>query len=209
MTRNPRRPRRVRGLACWRRATALAAIGGIPATLAGPTLALAAEAGGGGGLIALNGSLLVQVLNFLILMVVLYRFAYKPLVATLEARSAAIKQQLAEAQAAREAAQRQLAEFEVRLTAAHAEAQEVRERALREAAETRERLAAEARREATRLLEGARAQIAQDVRRAKAELRAEVGTLAIEIAERLIQKSLRDEDQQRLVREALARLDAR
>jgi len=184
----------------------MSALVALVLTLGGPASAVAAE-GGGGGLIDLNLSLLVQVVNFLILLVVLYRFAYKPLLTTLEGRTATIKQQLAEAQAAREQAQRQAAEFEARLREAQAEAQAVRERALREAAELRERLAAAARQEAARLLEAARAEIAQDVRRAKSELRAEVGTLAVEIAERLIQKSLRGEDHQRLVQEALARMD--
>jgi F-type H+-transporting ATPase subunit b len=203
------RPRRVdrtlRRLARSARWTVVA----VAAGLIGPGLAAASEAGGGGGLIELNRSLLVQVVNFLILLAVLYRFAYKPLVATLEARSTAIKQQLAEAQAAREAAQRQLAEFEQRLAEAQAEAREVRERALREAAEARERLTGEARQEAVRLLAEARREIDQSVRRAREELRAEVGGLAVEIAERLIQRSLRGEDHQRLVQEALARLDRR
>ena len=139
-----------------------------------PAVAAAAESGKH-SLIEINGSLIVQLISFLVLLAVLYRFVYKPLVATLDARSAAIKQQLAEAQAAREAAQRQLAEFEAKLQAAQAEAQTVRERALREAA----------------------------------ELRAEMGTLAVEIAERIIQRSLRGEDHERLVQDALARLDSR
>jgi F-type H+-transporting ATPase subunit b len=180
----------------------------VLAVLAGPGLACAAEEGGH-SLIEVNSTLLVQLVSFLLLLAVLFRFVYRPLIATLEARTGAIRTQLAEAQAAREAAQRQLAEFEARLQAAQAEAQTVREQALREAAETRERLTGEARQEATRLLESARAEIQHDVRRAKAELRAEVGTLAVEIAERLIQKSLRGEDQERLVQDALARLDAR
>jgi hypothetical protein len=74
--------------------------------------------------------------------------------------------------------------MEERIRTAQAEAQALRERALREAAELRERLSAEARQEATRLVEAAQAQIAQEVRRARTELRAEVGTLAIQIAER-------------------------
>lgn len=199
------RSRHVSGQHVWMSlASALVA---LVVTLGGAASAVAAEGGGGGGLIELNRSLLVQVVNFLILLFILYRFAYKPLLATLEGRTAAIKQQLAEAQAAREQAQRQAAEFDARLREAQVEAQAVRERALREAAELRERLTAEARQEAARLLEGARAEIAQDVRRAKGELRAEVGTLAVEIAERLIHKSLRDEDHQRLVQEALTRMD--
>lgn len=183
--------------------------------LAGPmwpavaAAAAAAEEGGKHSLIEINGSLIVQLISFLVLLAVLYRFVYTPLVATLDARSAAIKQQLAEAQAAREAAQRQLAEFEAKLQAAQAEAQTLRERALREAAELRERLTAEAGQEATRLVESARAEIQQDVRRARAELRAEMGGLAVEIAERIIQRSLRGEDHERLVQDALARLDSR
>jgi F-type H+-transporting ATPase subunit b len=176
--------------------------------LAGPGLALGAEEGGH-SLIEFNGSLLVQLISFLLLLAVLFRFVYRPLIATLEARTAAIKQQLAEAQAAREAAQRQLAEFEAKLQVAQAEAQTVRDQAQHEAAETRERLTAAARQEATRLLEAARAEIQQDVRRAKAELRAEVGALAVEIAERVLRRSLRGEDHERLVQDALARLDAR
>jgi F-type H+-transporting ATPase subunit b len=98
--------------------------------------------------------------------------------------------------------------MEERIRAAQAEAQALRERALREAAELRDRLSAEARQEATRLIEGAQAQVSQEVRRARAELRAEVGGLATQIAERLIRKSLNDEDHQRLLREALARIES-
>ncbi len=176
--------------------------------LSEPGIVLGSEGAEGGGLIEINRSLVIQVINFLILLALLYRFLFKPLVATLDGRSAAIRQQLAEAREAREAAQRQLAEFEARLQAAQADAQAVRERAQREAAETRERLTAEARQEAARLLGAAQDQIAQEVRRARAELRAELGDLAIQIAERLIRTSLRDEDHQRLVRDALTRLDS-
>ncbi|MGH7322552.1 MAG: F0F1 ATP synthase subunit B, partial [Candidatus Rokuibacteriota bacterium] len=162
----------------------------------------------GGGIIALNWTLFVQGLNFVILLGVLYVVAYKPLLHTLETRSATIRQQLTEAQVARERAQHQLAELESRLQAAQADAQAVRDRAVREAAETRERLGAEAREEATRLLAAARAEIEQDVRRAKTELRAEMGALAVQIAERVIQRSLREEDHQRLIQDALTRIDS-
>jgi F-type H+-transporting ATPase subunit b len=174
-----------------------------------PALGLAASEGGeGAGLIEINRSLLIQLLNFLLLLLVLYRFLYRPLVAALDGRSAAIKQQLAEAEAAREEAKRQLAELEGRLRAAQAEAQATRERVLREAAELRERLTAEARQEAARLVETAQTEIAHATRQARTELRAEVGALAIEVAEHLIRRNLRDEDHQRLVREAVARIGA-
>ena len=171
-----------------------------------PIVAGASEGGEGGGLIEINRSLLVQLVNFVLLLLVLYRFLYKPLMAALAGRTAAIQQQLAEAQAAREAAQRQLADFEERIRAARAEAQAERERVTRETAALRERLTVEARQEATRLVTTAQAEIVQTTRQARTELRAEVGALATEVAEHLIRKSLRDEDHQRIVREAVARI---
>ena len=166
-----------------------------------------ASEGEGSSLIEINWTLGVQLVSFLLLLVVLYKLMYRPLLAALEGRTAAIQQQLAEAQAAREEAQRALGAMEERIRTAHAEAQALRERALREAAELRDRLSVEARQEAARLIEGAQAQVSQEVRRARAELRAEVGVLATQIAERLIRKSLNDEDHQRLLREALARIE--
>jgi F-type H+-transporting ATPase subunit b len=171
-----------------------------------PAWAHAAE-GEGGSLIEINWTLGVQLVSFLLLLAVLYKLMYRPVLAALEGRTVAIEQQLAEARAAREEAQGQLAAMEERIRAAQADAQALRERALREAAELRERLSAEARQEAARLVEAAQAQVGQEVRRARAELRAEVGALAIQIAERLVRKSLDDEDHQRLVREALARIE--
>jgi F-type H+-transporting ATPase subunit b len=188
----------VRGVIPVARALALGAV--LPA------LAEAAE-GGGGSLIEINWTLGVQLISFLLLLAALYKLLYRPLLGALEGRTNAIQQQLAEAQAAREEAQRERAAMEERIRAAHAEAQALRERALREAAELRERLSAEARQEATRLVESAQAQVAQDVRRARADLRAEVGALATQIAERVVRKSLTDEDHQRLVRDALARIE--
>jgi F-type H+-transporting ATPase subunit b len=174
--------------------------------LALPVLGEAAE-GGESSLIEVNWTLGVQLISFLLLLAALYKLMYRPLLQALEDRSAAIQQQLAEAQAAREEAQRELGAMEERIRTAQAEALALRERALREATELRERLSAEARREATRLVEAAQAQVGQEVRRARAELRAEVGTLATQIAERLVRKSLNDEDHQRLVREALVRIE--
>ena len=183
-------------------------IGRVVCTLivGAPAWAYAAE-GEGSSLIEINWTLGVQLVSFLLLLAVLYKLMYRPLLGALEGRTAAIQQQLAEAQAAREEAQRALGAMEERIRTAQAEAQALRERALREAAELRDRLSAEARQEAARLIEGAQAQVGQEVRRARAELRAEVGTLATQVAERLIRKSLTDEDHQRLLREALARIE--
>jgi len=171
-----------------------------------PTTALAAE---GGGLISLDRSLIVQAVNFLLLLVLLYKLAYRPLLAKMEERTAAIKQQLEEAGHAREEGRRLQAEYEAQAQAARAEARTIREQAAREAQAEQQRLLAAAKGEATRLVASARAEIEQDVRRARAELRREVGTLAVAIAEQLIRRDLHEEDHRRLVDETLARLESR
>ena len=64
----------------------------------------------------------MQVINFVILLVILQRLLYKPLLAKMEERTEAIKKSLDEAQAARAEAARQQEENEARLRAAYAEA---------------------------------------------------------------------------------------
>jgi len=170
-----------------------------------PSAALAAE--GGGGLINLDKSIVIQAINFLLLLVILVKLLYKPLLSKMEERTQAIRKSLDEAQAARAEAQREREEHAAKLQAAHAEAQAIRATALKEAAEEQRRLVEGARAEAARLVESARSEMAQDVRRARQELRQEVVEIAITAAERLVRKSLRDEDHRRIVQDAIGRVD--
>ena len=173
-----------------------------------PAVALAASEGGHGegGLISVDKSLIVQVVNFVILLVILQRLLYKPLLAKMEERASAIKKSLDEAQSARAEATRQQAENAEQLRRAYAEAQSIRDTALKEAAEEQRRLVETAQREAKALVDGAKAQTEADIRRARDELRREVGDLATQVAEKLIRKSLRDEDHRRIVDDAVGRI---
>jgi len=173
--------------------------------LAVPALAFAAG-DAEGGLISVDKSLIVQVVNFLILLVILQRLLYKPLLAKMEERTAAIKKSLDEAQSARAEATRQQAENAEQLRRAYAEAQSIRDAALQEAAEEQRKLVETAQREAKSLVDNARAQTETDIRRARDELRREVSELATQVAEKLVRKSLRDEDHRRIVDDAVARI---
>src|SRR3989304_8441642 len=148
-------------------------LGGI-ALLLGlvPGLALASSEGGG-GFINLDRSLLIQIVNFGLLLFFLWKFLYRPFLAKLDERSQAIKKSLLAAQAAQAGAERQREGHREQLQAAHAEAQSVREAALKEGAEEQRRVVEAARAEAGRLVEGARAGIEQEVRGAPQERRPE------------------------------------
>lgn len=182
----------------------------LGALLLVPGVALAAKAEGeaaGGGLINLDRSLIVQAVNFLILLVILWKLLYKPLVAKMEERTAAIKRSLEEAERARAEAARQQEENAARLREAHGEAARIREQALKGVAEEQRRLVAGAREEAERLVASARSQMDSDLRRAREELRREVADLATAVAEKLVRKSLREEDHRRVVADAIGRLE--
>jgi F-type H+-transporting ATPase subunit b len=172
-----------------------------------PAVAAAAEQPhGGGGLISVDWSLAVQMVNFLFLLAILHRFLYKPLLAKMEERTVAIKNSLEAAEAARADAARQQEENAGRLRAAYAEAQAIRAAALKEAGEEQRKLVDAARREAQQLVESAKAQMESDVRRAREELRREVSEIAISVAEKLVRRSLRDDDHRRIVEDSIARI---
>ena len=86
-------------------------------------------------MISLDKSLIVQVVNFVILLLILHRLLYKPFLAKMEERTAAIKASLDEAQAARAEAARQQEENAEQLRAAYAEAAAIRASALKDAAD--------------------------------------------------------------------------
>jgi F-type H+-transporting ATPase subunit b len=190
-----------------RRSAWLGCVASVCLTLV-PMLVFAAEGGehGEGGLISLDKSLIIQMLNFLILLAILHRLLYKPLLAKMEERSAAIKTSLEAAEAARAAAAKQQEENAERLRAAYAEAQSIRAAALKEAADEQRKLVDAARREAQQLVESAKAQTDADIRRAREELRREVSDIAIAVAEKLVRKSLHDEEHRRVVDDAIARI---
>src|SRR5881628_2417037 len=151
-----------------------------------PTLVWAApEAGHEGGLISLDKSLIVQGINFLILLLILQRLLYRPFLAKMAERTQAIQKSLDEAQA---------------------EAAAIRAQALKDAADEQRRLVDAARAESQRLVETAKAQMDADVRRAREELRREVADLATAVAEKLVRRSLRDEDHRRIVADAIAKV---
>ena len=180
-------------------------MGGILCAVAvlAPAPAWASE----GGLINLDWrALSVQMLNFVVLLVILTKLLYRPFLTKMEERTAAIKKSLEEAQASRAEAARQQEENEARLRAAHAEAAQIREQALREAADEARRQSEAAQAQARKLVEDTRVQLDGEVRRAREELRREVADLATTVAEKLMRRSLRDEDHRRIVDEAIAKV---
>jgi len=164
---------------------------------------LTAEATAGGFTINLFW-VIVSAVNFLVFLVLIWLFAFKPLGNMLDSRKQRIGQGLRDAETARR--DRELAESErlAALNEARREANDILARAQRVAQETREADIAAARVDIDRLRERAAAEIDAEKQRAIAELRSEVTNLALAAAGRVVGEDMTGERQRRLVADFLA-----
>ncbi len=177
-----------------------------------PGLALAAEEAARHeepGIINLNVTLLIQVVNFLILIALLSRFLFAPLKKFLADRAEGIEKSLAEAKLAREAAARAQEEYRAQIQATQREAAALREQAQREVEAERQRLLKASRDEAQRMVDEAKAAIEMEAKRARASLREEVVNLSLAAAERLLRRTMTTEDQKRLAEQYVRELGAK
>jgi F-type H+-transporting ATPase subunit b len=149
-----------------------------------------------------------QVLNFLLLLYLLNRFLFKPLLARMDERSAKIEKGLEDAESAARDRELARAEREAAVSEARKEAAEMIARANKIAEDTRNQILSEARAEAEKVTARAREEIQAEKERAMAELRAEVADLALSAAAKLIRTQMDATTQRRLVEEFLAEASA-
>jgi F-type H+-transporting ATPase subunit b len=172
-------------------------------TLPGIALAAGAEEP---GIINLNVTILIQAINFLILIFLLSRFLFKPLTKFLADRSAGIEKSLAEAKAAHEGAVRAQAEHQAQIRETQRDIAALREQGQREVEAQRQQLLHASREEAERLIVRAKAEIEAETKRAKASLREEVADIALAAAERLLGRTVNGDDQKRLAEQYVREL---
>ena len=146
---------------------------------------------------------IAQVVNFIILLVVLYFFAYKPVLKMLDERSRKIKESMDEVQKVKEQAAQTEEEFKKKIEAASKEGQEVISKAMRTGEDARKRAQDEAKQEAQGLVEKARVEIQQERNEAISELRQEFADLTIVAAEKVIEKSLDKETHRQIIDKVL------
>jgi F-type H+-transporting ATPase subunit b len=178
----------------------LLAIGGVVQSGA---VALAAEETTAGLQINLFW-IIVSALNFVILLVILSVYAFRPLQRILAERRARIEEGLRDAEQARRDRESAEAERVAALQEARREANEILARAQKVAQDSREADIAATRAELERLRERAAAEIESEKQRAITELRNEVADLALNAAGKVVGETLTGERERRLVEEFLS-----
>ena len=169
---------------------------------------LPVAASSGSFLITPNVGLMIwTLLLFGLSMWILWKLAFPRISEALDKRQHAIEESIDHAEQVRHQADDLLAEYRERLKEARTQSEQILDRA-RKTAETTERDAQESaveRRE--QMLEQTRRDIEAETRRAIQEIRREVADLTVMATEKVTRKVLDEEDQRRLVEDALSELD--
>ena len=153
------------------------------------------------------GLMIWTIAFFIIVLVVLKRYAFGPLQKAIDARRERITNAIEEADNARAEARHLLDEHKKLIGQAKTEAEEILTEARRIADAQRERVREETEEDRQRRLEETRRQIEQATAQALGQIRDEVGKLSLLAAEKITRKSLNEADQKRLIDEALAEID--
>ncbi|MEE8277525.1 MAG: F0F1 ATP synthase subunit B [Thermoanaerobaculia bacterium] len=174
--------------------------------------ALATEEGGEGNIFAGDlGNVVWTLVIFGLVLWVLGRYAWGPLLEGLQKREQFIRDSLEAAKRDRDEAEIRLKEYTEKLTAARAEATGIVDEGRRDAEVVKRRIEEEARQAADEMVARAKREIDLAKQTAIVELYATSASLATDIASRIVRRELRVEDHERLLREsidALRKIDA-
>ena len=148
-------------------------------------------------------SLLAQLINFIILMGILYLVAYKPIMRMLDERAGRIRESMEQTEKIKQQAEDAEAEFKKQIAAASKQGQQVIDRAARTAEEIRQKARREAEGEAEALLIRARAGIRRERDEVVDELRREFADITILAAGKVIDRSLDKETHRQVIDKVL------
>ena len=147
--------------------------------------------------------LIAQIINFLVLLLVLYKFAYRPLLAMLDKRTKKIEQGLKDAEISREkleASEKKQAEI---LHKARVEAKGIVEKAREQAEKGRSEIVAESKVQSDKLIADARMQIEQEKQKTLSEIKSEIGGLVVAATEKIIDEKMNPEKDKSLIEKAI------
>src|SRR5437868_5890042 len=151
------------------------------------------------GLLDINGTLIAEIIAFLLMLGVLARWVYPPIVRAAEARQNQIKQQVEQAEKARQEAEARLNAAQEEITRARVQAGQIIEQANRAAERIQQEAQEKAREEARRIVEAASRDIDAERQRAIQAIRLQMADIVTEAVRRIVGESLSGERHRQLI----------
>ena len=153
------------------------------------------------------GLFIWTIVVFLVLLALLAKFAWRPLLDALDSRQAAITKSLDDAQQARKELERLTQESAAIIRTARVEADEIVSRSRLDADRLREEMKQKARAESDYIVRDAQRQIQLQTGQALQQIRKEAAELSIAVASKILQRNISKEDNERLIDDALKQMD--
>lgn len=144
-------------------------------------------------------TIVFQICNLLILFCLIKKFLFKPVMAILEARQKEIDGIYDAADKDRDDAAQMKAEYTQRMSAARDEADQLVRNAVDTAQKRGDKIVTEAQEQAAHLKKKAAAEIEQEKQKAFSELKSEISGMAVDIAERMVEREINADDHRALV----------
>ena len=155
------------------------------------------------------GLFIWTILTFVVLVTLLAKFAWGPLLKALESRQETIRKSLDDAQKAKAELERIQQESAQIVRQARVDADAIITQSRTDAAQLREEMRAKAKEDADGIIKNAERQIQLETTRAIQQIRHEAIDLSVEIASKIIQRNLSKEDNEKLIEEALRQVETR
>ncbi len=152
------------------------------------------------------GLMFYSTVAFFILLFILGRFAFPPLVKMMEDRGEKIKESLEGAEKTRIEAQKLLDDYKAEMAKAREEAQKIIEEGRKFGESIKEELSEKARQEADRIIERATAEIEREKTAAVEELQSKMADLTIQAASKVIDKTLTKSDHEDIIKDFLLKV---
>jgi F-type H+-transporting ATPase subunit b len=141
--------------------------------------------------VSIDYSLAIQIVNFILLILILNRLLYKPILGMMDKRKRQFEESDAEVKRLRETVDQKMAAYEERLRQAKVEAVEAKNEVIRQGAEEAKAVIDAARAEIPGMMEQFQARIDREVGEATRILQNQSQKLSVEIAEKVLGRSLR------------------
>ncbi|MBN1299785.1 MAG: F0F1 ATP synthase subunit B [Melioribacteraceae bacterium] len=173
--------------------------------MANPLIAFAVSSGeSSGGLLDVNPGLIVWTgITFLLLLYMLFKMAWKPILNSLNEREQSIKDSLEKADKAREEAQKIFEENKSDLAKAEAEARKIIAQGREYSEKIKEQMLTESKQQAQKMIDEAKAEIDRKNQEALNKLKEQVVSLAVNASEKIIRESLDKEKHGKIVEKYL------
>lgn len=152
-------------------------------------------------MVNINATLIAQVLNFLVLVFVLAKFAYKPLVKVMDERKNKIAGDLAAADQAKADAEAVKAEYAAKLADARQEAQAIIDNARKTAQAAHDKIMADTKAEQEQVIAAAKESIALEKKKSLDDIREQVIALSMAAASKIVEQKLGSEEDKKLAGE--------